>query len=380
MASRGGAPSRGGNGASGKAVSLGGRSTGGASSTTTGGRILANGGGVTSGGSSKGGTASGGKVASGGVATSGGGAPGAGALAGLPLAGAPGGAPVTGGAPTGGMHAGGTSVAGSAAMAGVPSGGVPPMAGTAGAGGNAAAGASVMGGCPTTGGPQMRRLALNLCIDTTEVTRAQYATWLATTTQATIDAQDSAVCGWNTSFAADTNCMSGAGACITNCDNHPQSCVDWCDATAFCKAIGKRLCGRVGGGPLAQGDFANADLDEWYIACSSRGQYAYPYGTSYLPDVCNGFESGLARTVPVASMTSCQSPNSDYAGVFDLSGNVLEWEDACIAGATAGLCRIRGGAYDQSSDGGYLSCGLWSANYILREAASSHIGFRCCAP
>jgi hypothetical protein len=55
-----------------------------------------------------------------------------------------------------------------------------------------------------------------------------------------------------------------------------QVCVDWCDAHAYCKPVGKRLCGKIGGGPNLYADYASASSSEWYRACSSGGSFTYP--------------------------------------------------------------------------------------------------------
>jgi Sulfatase-modifying factor enzyme 1 len=109
-------------------------------------------------------------------------------------------------------------------------------------------------------------------IDSTEVTRSQYEAWLGTN-PSTIG-QVSA-CSWNTAFTPDANCMGGAcqGA---ECVTHPQVCADWCDAYAYCKGVGKRLCGRIGGGPNSWDDYADASTSQWYSACTSGGQNAFP--------------------------------------------------------------------------------------------------------
>jgi formylglycine-generating enzyme len=222
----------------------------------------------------------------------------------------------------------------------------------------------------------------NYSIDSTEVTRSQYSTWLATTTAATVSGQDSATCSWNTTFAPDSDCMASGQVCQSNCNNHPQVCVDWCDAYAYCKGVGKRLCGKIGGGMNAYGDSTNAGLSAWYRACSSGGSNSYPYGTTYNGKTCNGYDywdsdSSTMKTLAVGTLTGCQAA-SPYAGVYDLSGNVWEWEDSCdsIAPARWAYCRILGGSFNSDSD--YLRCGV--GNHYSRSYVSYVIGFRCCSP
>jgi formylglycine-generating enzyme required for sulfatase activity len=170
--------------------------------------------------------------------------------------------------------------------------------------------------------------------------------------------------------------MGGSHVCQTGCDNHPQVCVDWCDAYAYCQSVGKRLCGKIGGGANGSGDFANASLSQWYNACVSDGaNNAYPYGASFSPDACNGGDHGVGTTVPVGSMTSCQSSVLGYGGVYDLSGNVWEWDDSCDGPGQSAYCHLRGGsfygnAYTQRCDN--------SIN-TSRGVVIDHVGFRCCS-
>jgi formylglycine-generating enzyme len=228
------------------------------------------------------------------------------------------------------------------------------------------------------------KIGMNYNIDSTEVTRKQYAMWLATTTATTLGTQDSATCGWNTDFAASTSCMTGSHVCTTNCDNHPQVCVDWCDAYAYCKGVGKRLCGKIGGGPNLYTDYASASLSEWYRACSSGGAYTYPYGNTYSATTCNGYNywgSGSNTTLAVGTLSGCQAtaPTS-YGGVYDQSGNGWEWEDSCdstMAGASAS-CRVRGGGFDVDYNSGYLHCD--SGYNVSRNFVGYGPGLRCCSP
>jgi formylglycine-generating enzyme required for sulfatase activity len=221
----------------------------------------------------------------------------------------------------------------------------------------------------------MVMLPQGYCIDSTEVTRAQYAVWLAT--NPATSGQPS-YCSWNTTFTASSSCMASSYVCQGgSCGNHPQVCVDWCDAYAYCKAVGKRLCGKIGGGSNGYGNYANASLSQWYNACVSDGaNNTYPYGSTYQATACNGYENGKGTTVPVGSMSGCQSTVAGYEGVYDLSGNVWEWEDSC--NGTSGqqdLCRLRGGSFNY--DAGNLRCDYDYGDG--RYVAYVFIGLRCCA-
>jgi formylglycine-generating enzyme len=227
--------------------------------------------------------------------------------------------------------------------------------------------------CPGSGGPAMVRLPEGYCIDRTEVTRVQYEAWLAT--NPTTAGQDSR-CAWNTTFTPPAWCA--AVACQgADCGGHPQTCVDWCDAYAYCKAVGKRLCGARAGGPVEFDDgYADANQSQWFNACSSGGAQAFPYGDTYDKTRCNGSDSGLAKTAPTGSLVGCQSAVPAYGSVFDLSGNVDEWEDACngAAGPTD-KCRLRGGSYGTY----YLGMDCNQDFSLRRDLITQTQGIRCCS-
>jgi formylglycine-generating enzyme len=246
------------------------------------------------------------------------------------------------------------------------------MDGTSGAGGGA-------GTCPGTGGPTMVMLPPGYCIDSTEVTRDQYAAWL--TTNPSTSGQD-AWCAWNTDFTPDATCMAASYVCQgTGCENHPQVCVDWCDAHAYCKAMGKRLCGKIGGGPDDSDFWVNS---QWINACTSGVDNAYPYGDTYDGQACNGWNYWTsqdawfsATTVEVGSLSGCQSSVSGYAGVFDLSGNAYEWIDWCVGiDGQNDFCHLRGGSINDSDYS--LRCLYDTGNY--RNHADGKVGVRCCSP
>jgi formylglycine-generating enzyme len=207
-------------------------------------------------------------------------------------------------------------------------------------------------------------------IDSTEVTKGQYDAWLATSPS--LPASTDANCGYVKSYAEQ-----GIGYTGTDADHHPVVYVDWCDAYEYCLGVDKRLCGAIGGGPLDFASYADATLSQWYRVCSSGGANNYPYVGAYQVTTCNGVDLAKGTTTAVGSLTGCQAP-SPYAGVYDLSGNVFEWEDSCSGTGQGATCHIRGGAFVGDGFSNGLLCGY--GNYGPRYAAVNSYGFRCCTP
>lgn len=199
-------------------------------------------------------------------------------------------------------------------------------------------------------------LPTGLAIDATEVTRGQYAAWLLSEPETTGQAE---VCAWNESFAPDAKCIIAPSVCQgETCASHPQPCVDFCDAAAYCAALGRRLC----------------TAPEWTSSCSAEGAYPLGHEDGLGPGACNDYTAFGTTTVPVASKPDCQPPaGSGFAGVYDMIGNVEEWVDACFAEDT---CR----PYGLSFGIGAAAPACEQSTYADRAMFRDNLGFRCCSP
>lgn len=215
-------------------------------------------------------------------------------------------------------------------------------------------------------------------IDVTEVTKGQYDLWLAT--NPALPASNDVNCGYVTSYAEQDTTYVYTGA---DAAHHPVVYVDWCDAYAYCKAVGKGLCGAIGGGSNPFASYGDATASQWYRACTSGGTYLYPYGNSYQATDCDGFDywsdnSVTMQTETVGINSYCVTSATGYAGVYDLSGNVWEWEDSCNGTGQSASCHNRGGSFSNYLTGGAgLTCLFIGTS--TRTFVSSSYGFRCCA-
>jgi formylglycine-generating enzyme required for sulfatase activity len=237
-------------------------------------------------------------------------------------------------------------------------------------------------GCPRGVGPAMvdvpSLVGTHFCVDSTEVTQGQYQQFLQAV--GTDAGPQGPLCAFNTDYAP-TRC--GTYDPSTKGDQ-PVTCVNWCMARAFCAWNGKRLCGRIGGGKLDGTMLQDPAKDEWFAACSQNGSadHVFPYGKSYSAVACNVPDLDAGTTWAAGSHPSCEG---GFAGVFDMSGNAGEWQDACgevDAGPEHGYCPYRGGTFSSGANSNYLRCDNGGTGAYLfgeRLAQSQEIGVRCCA-
>lgn len=207
-------------------------------------------------------------------------------------------------------------------------------------------------------GPKLVTVQLSdrtFCMDATEVTNADYAAWLDTVPDPAVQSPS---CLWNEAFVPwDQVWPFPPGQ-----DQHPVAGVDHCDAEAYCRWAGKRLC---------RADPEPDGINEWVAACTREGQQEYPYGDSFVPGACNGPELHVEGTVPVASLSSCEG---GHEGGFDLVGNVSEWADNCeVDDWPTPYCRTLGGGWWAEVES---SCSTRVG--FFADIGAAFVGFRCC--
>jgi formylglycine-generating enzyme len=225
--------------------------------------------------------------------------------------------------------------------------------------------------CPGKYGPMMVSVG-GFCIDSTEVTSAQYGEFLDAGYNP--DAQPS-YCSWNVGNVCGQTFVPN-GAWPPADASLPVTYVNWCDAHAYCAWAGKRLCGQIGGGSVDQDNADHAGADQWFFACSDGGELTYPYGDTYIKGACNDNNANMGDQI-VEAPKSFPECVGGFPGVYDMSGNVSEWEDSCNHENNGGdQCNERGGSVNNNP--GMVTCAnIQTEN---RSTTSSHVGFRCCAP
>lgn len=150
----------------------------------------------------------------------------------------------------------------------------------------------------------------------------------------------------------------------------PMRCVDWCQAHAYCQWTGKRLCGYLE-------DKNGKNYDEWGYACSNKETTKYPYGDEAKPGECadetwaKTKNDPIRELPPAKDLSTCHGIGDPFELIFDMSGSVLEWINACPEG---NACLVRGGCMGYPATEN--SCGF--SGKVRRREQNPTIGFRCC--
>jgi formylglycine-generating enzyme len=247
--------------------------------------------------------------------------------------------------------------------------------------------------CPIDDMVEVPAAAGTFLIDKNEVSNEDYTLFLAASPS--LDLAPMPQCEKNVSFLPGEPTEEGWGgaaaidharvACdawkqADNEDNKPVACVDWCDAAAYCKWANKRLCGKIGGADYIYGNDVHADasVSEWHAACAGSPEKAFPYGDTYESSFCNDVGN---RPQPLDAFPMCEG---GYPGIFNMSANVGEWENACSdfnSPEHEQNCLIRGGTYYKEPQpdvpDGDRQCRAFRDN--PRFVIGNGVGFRCCA-
>ncbi len=172
--------------------------------------------------------------------------------------------------------------------------------------------------------PQHEVRVSSFWIDSTEVTNAQFAIFVAETGYTTtaevlgvgrIDVNET----WQDVNGANWRLPLGDGSSINDLENHPVVLVSWNDADAYCKWAGGNLPTEA----------------QWEYAARESENHIYPWGDTIDENRANFCDSncsfrykianendGYKRTSPVGNY----SPSGDsWIGASDMSGNVWEW-------------------------------------------------------
>lgn len=218
------------------------------------------------------------------------------------------------------------------------------------------------------------------CIDSTEVTRKHYAEFLSAKKD-DLKGQ-SELCKFNQTykpFVADPNgshlCKEQENYLAPKKPENPITCVNWCQARAYCAWAGKRLCGRLDGVNMVKTEEELYKDTEWSYVCSQGGTTKFAYGDSIEENRCR-WTNELTDTsgdFPVSEKTECRGETTPWNEIMNLGGGAFEWGGSCLDYNNHISCQIHGHVTPERLD----SCD----NVSLKALNSSRpdLGFRCCA-
>lgn len=153
-------------------------------------------------------------------------------------------------------------------------------------------------------------------------------------------------------------------------EDHPVVGVNWYEASAYARWVGKRL--------PSDAEWVKAASWPVRLSPTTRLQRRYPWGDTMDRTKANVWGSGPADTVPVQQFAGGVS----VGGVYQMTGNVWEWMRGSYVppdgsdgqwAADIGLKSLRGGAFDTYFDN-QATCQFQSADAAV--ARKPNIGFR----
>ena len=130
----------------------------------------------------------------------------------------------------------------------------------------------------------------------------------------------------------------------------PRTYISLYQAMDSCYSVNKRLC----------------TAEEWMVACAGPYTWKYPYGQRYEPHGCVTHDT---MPVPSGSKPECRT----FFGVFDMSGNLLEWTSTRAA-ENGAFSYVMGGFWDS---GPKSACRDKRYSYYPQNRHNP-VGFRCC--
>lgn len=136
----------------------------------------------------------------------------------------------------------------------------------------------------------------------------------------------------------------------------PKVNVTFYTAERLCADEGKKLCTE----------------EEWEKACKGPSDLKYPYGNVWNATKCDTQNSdGTNRSiVPSGTYKKCVS---GY-GVYDMSGNVMEWTNSVFSSEDTADKVVKGGSFTKPD---WATRCAYRYN-MLPGSSSNEVGFRCC--
>jgi formylglycine-generating enzyme required for sulfatase activity len=290
------------------------------------------------------------------------------------------------------------------------------------------------------------------CIDAYEVTFGQYQVFLNKNVDPSTQPAECKL--WNTSFAPQGLVSVPGTATDNNPVTNVNWCDAFMYCQTFGKHLCGSTSTPGAATPFNSTAQNDETQDEWYNACSTQGSNMYTYGNAYIPNACNTSDSILQcitmKGPPITTTCnlnssdpfvntdgipcvidpnfSCNTPDNEYftlaagqavsceveslganpslgcnpvaheatchnmAGIFDMNGNVWEWENSCGAyspgdAGAQDSCLVRGGAFDSPKTATSTACPVsadqpplprYAVQAIAGGTEHEDLGIRCC--